>query len=135
MRLERRLVFPILFCLGCKPPTPVEQMDSTLSWLATARMTGEAWVRHTIPDTYARRTLELSAKKMGEVATDLLKSPPSGVSTATLDSVFTHSRVRVNALARLIAVKDAPGFGRQLDSLDADEKLVKQLVDSVEHKQ
>jgi hypothetical protein len=135
MRLERLLVFPILFCLGCKPPTPAEQMDSMLSWLATARMTGEAWLRHTTPDTYSRQTLELSGEKMGEVATDLLKSPPSGVDTATLDTLFTRSRIRVKAMARLIAAKNAPDFGRQLDSLGADEKLVKGVADAIEHKQ
>ena len=135
MRLERLLVFPVLFCLSCKPPTPAEQMDSMLSWLATARMTGEAWVRHTTPDTYSRQTLELSGEKIGQIAIDLMKSPPTGVDTAMLDSLFTRSRVRVEAMARLIASKNAPDFARQLDSLGVDEKLVKQLADSLEHKQ
>jgi hypothetical protein len=135
MRLERLLVLPVLFCLACKPPTPAEQMDSMLSWLATARMTGESWLRHTTPDTYSRETLELSGEKIGQIATDLLKSPPAGVDTARLEPLFTRSRVRVEAMARLIAAKNAPDFGRQLDSLGADEKLTKQLADSIEHKQ
>lgn len=135
MRLERLLVLPVLFCFACKPPTPTEQMDSMISWLATARMAGESWLRHTTPDTYSRRTLEMSGEKMGQISTDLLKSPPTGVDTATLDSLFTRSRVRVKAMARLIAAKNAPDFGRQLDSLGADEKLVKQLADSSEHEQ
>lgn len=135
MRLERLFVFPILFCLGCKPPTPAEQMNSMLSWLATARMTGDGWLRHTTPDTYSRQTLELSSERIGQIASDLLKSPPSEVDTATLDTLFTRSRIRVKAMARLIAAKNAPDFGRQLDSLDADEKLVKHLADSIEHRQ
>jgi hypothetical protein len=135
MRLERLLVFPILFCLGCKPPSPAEQMDSMLSWLATARMTGEGWLRHTTPDTYSRQTLEMSGEKIDQIAADLLRSPPSGVDKATLDSLFTHSRVRVNAMARLIAAKNAPDFGGQLDSLGTDEKRVKRLADSIEPKQ
>ena len=135
MRLERLFLLPILFCLACKPPTPPEQMDSILSWLATARMTGESWLRHTTPDTYSRETLEMSGEKIDQIAADLLKSPPSGVDTATLDSLFTRTRVRVSAMARLIAAKNAPAFGRQLDSLGADEKRVKQLADSIEAKQ
>jgi hypothetical protein len=135
MRLERLLVLPVLFCLACKPPTPAEQMDSMLSWLATARMTGESWLRHTTPDPYSRQTLELAGEKIGQIASDLLKSPPSGVDTATLDTLFTRSRVRVEAMARLLAEKDAPEFGRQLDSLGADEKLLKQIADSIENKQ
>jgi len=135
MRLERLLVLPVLFCLSCKPPTPAEQMDSMLSWVATARMTGEAWVCHTTPDAYSRQTLELSGEKIGQIASDLLKSPPSGLDTAALDTLFTRSEIRVQAMARLIAAKNAPDFGRQLDSLGADEKLVKELADSIEHKQ
>jgi len=135
MRLERLLILPVLFCLACKPPTPAEQMDSMLSWLATARMTGESWLAHTTPDTYSRQTLELSGEKIGQVATELLKSPLSGVDTARLEALFTRSRVRVEAMARLIAAKDAPDFGRQLDSLGVDEKLAKELADSIEHKQ
>jgi hypothetical protein len=110
-------------------------MDSMLSWFATARMTGEGWLRHTTPDPYSRRTLDLSGKKIGQIANDLLKSPPSGVDTAMLDTLFTRSRVRVEAMARLIAAKNAPDFGRQLDSLGADEKRVKQLADSIKPKQ
>jgi hypothetical protein len=110
-------------------------MDSMLSWLATARMTGEGWLRHTTPDTYSRQTLEMSGEKIDQIAADLLRSPPSGVDTATLDSLFTRSRVRVNAMARLIAAKNAPDFGGQLDSLGTDEKRVKRVADSIEHKQ
>ena len=38
-------------------------------------------------------------------------------------------------MARLIEAKDAPDFARQLDSLRADQKLVKQLSDSIESQQ
>jgi hypothetical protein len=38
-------------------------------------------------------------------------------------------------MARLIQAKDAPDFGRQLDSLRANQKLVKQLSDSIESRQ
>jgi hypothetical protein len=34
-------------------------------------------------------------------------------------------------MAQLIAAKDAPDFTRQLDSLRAEEKIVKQLSDSL----
>jgi hypothetical protein len=35
-------------------------------------------------------------------------------------------------MGRLIEAKDAPGFARELDSLRAAEKSVKQLSDSIE---
>jgi hypothetical protein len=38
-------------------------------------------------------------------------------------------------MARLITAKDAPDFGRQLDSLRADQKAVKQFSNSIESTQ
>jgi hypothetical protein len=35
-------------------------------------------------------------------------------------------------MARLINAKDAPDFARQLDSLRANQQIVKQLSDSIE---
>jgi hypothetical protein len=38
-------------------------------------------------------------------------------------------------MARLVEAKNSPAFLSQLDSLRLDEKLVKQLSDSIESKQ
>ena len=106
-------------------------MDSIQSWLATAGMAGDAWLRHTTPDKYTRQTLELSQQTLLQISSDLLKSPPHSVDSATLDSVLTRSRAHVAQMARLIEEKDAPDFARQLDSLRADQKIIKQLSDSI----
>jgi hypothetical protein len=135
MRMKRLLVISLLILAACKSPTPAEQMDSIQSWLATAEMVGEAWLRHTTPDKYSRQTLELSHESLLQISRDLLKSPPHSVDSASLDSILTRSRVNVAQMARLIQAKDAPDFGRQLDSLRADQKLVKQLSDSIESRQ
>ena len=107
-------------------------MDSIQSWLATAEMVGEAWLRHTTPDKYSRQTLHLSQETLLQISSDLLKSPPHSVDSATLDNVLTRSRAHVARMAQLIGEKDAPDFARQLDSLRADQKIIKQLSDSIE---
>jgi len=132
MRLKRLLVIPVVIVAGCKSPTPAEQMDSIQSWLATAEMVGEAWLRHSTPDKYSRQTLELSHENLLQVSSDLLKSPPHSVDSAALDHILTRSREHLDQMARLIAAKDAPDFGLQLDSLRADQKIVKQFSDSIE---
>ena len=132
MRVKRLLVISIALVAACKSPTPAEQMDSIQSWLATARMVGDTWLRHTTPDKYSRQTLELSQQTLLQISSDLLKSPPHSVDSATLDSVLTRSRSRVAQMARLIEEKDAPDFARQLDSLRVDQKIIKQLSDSIE---
>jgi hypothetical protein len=135
MHLKRLLVISVVILASCKPPTPAEQMDSIRSWLATAEMVGQAWLRHTTPDNYSRQTLELSHETLLRISSDVLKSPPPSVDSAILDRVLTKSRDDVAQMARLITAKDAPDFARQLDSLSADEKLVKQLSDSIESRQ
>ena len=107
-------------------------MDSIQSWLATAGMAGDAWLRHTTPDKYSRQTLELSHETLLQISSDLLKSPPPSVDSATLDSILARSRGYIAQMARLIEAKDAPDFGRQLDSLRADQKIIKQLSDGIE---
>lgn len=135
MRLERLLAIPLLVLLACKQPTPAEQLDSILSWLATAGMAGDAWLRHTTPDRYTRETLELSHQTIAQISEDLLKNPGPGMDTASLDSLLTRSRGRVAQMARFVEAKNSPAFTTELDSLRADEKLVKQRADSAESSQ
>ncbi|MGH7650241.1 MAG: hypothetical protein ACREMS_00210 [Gemmatimonadaceae bacterium] len=128
MRIKGLLLISCAFFCACKPPTPAEQMDSILSWVATADMTGEAWLRHSTPDTYSRQTLELSGKTILKISSDLLKSPPASLDSASLDSVITASRTHIGQMARLIEAKDSPDFSIQLDSLRADATIIKQLA-------
>ena len=133
--MKRFLVVPLALAVACKPPTPAEQLDSILSWVSTAGMAGDAWLRHTTPDKYTRQTLDLSDQTLLQIGTDLLKSPPASVDTAALDSVITRSRLHIAQMARLVEEKNAPDFKKQLDSLRIDQKLVKELADRVESSQ
>jgi hypothetical protein len=135
MRRERLLAIPLLVLLACKQPTPAEQLDSILSWLATAGMAGDAWLRHTTPDRYTRETLELSHQTIAQISDELLKKPGPGTDTASLDSLLTRSRGRIAQMARFVEAKNSPAFATELDSLRADEKLVKQRADSAESSQ
>ena len=135
MRTKRLLMLSLILAAGCKPPTPAEQMDSILSWIGTARMAGDAWLRHTTPDTYTHQTLVLSSETLGQISKDLLESPPAMVDTAALNRVLTKTSKRITRMAALISAKDAPQFTRQLDSLRTDQKTVKALAGSIEAKQ
>ena len=95
-------------------------------------MAGDAWLRHTTPDRYTRETLELSHQTLERISEDLLKAPVPGVDTASLDSVLTLSRGRIAQMARLVEARNSPAFAAVLDSLSADQKIVKQLADSAE---
>jgi hypothetical protein len=133
--VKRLLVISVALLVACKSPTPAEQMDSLQSWLATAGMVGDAWLRHTTPDKYSRQTLELSHETLLQISTDLLKSPPPAVDSTTLDTILTESQGHIAQMARLIAAKDAPDFARQLDSLRANQRVVKQLSDRIKSSQ
>ncbi|MGI8402745.1 MAG: hypothetical protein ACR2NS_14255 [Gemmatimonadaceae bacterium] len=131
MRPKRPLVIAIVLLVACKPPTPAQQMDSIQSWLATAEMVGQAWLRHTTPDKYSRQTLELSRETLAQISSDLLASLPPATDSAKLDAVLLRSRVRLDQMARLIESKNSPDFRRQLDSLAADKKIVEQISDGM----
>jgi hypothetical protein len=135
MRTKRFLLLSLILAVACKPPTPTEQMGSILSWIGTAGMAGDAWLRHTTPDTYSRQTLELSSETLGQISSQLLESPPPAVDTAALDNLLTGSRQRIARMAALIRAKDAPSFARELDSLRANQNTVKALAHSIESKQ
>jgi hypothetical protein len=124
-------VASLLSLTACKPPTPAEQLDSVVSWLGTAGMAGDAWLRHTTPDRYTRQTLELSHQTLLQLADDILKTSVPGLDSASLDSVLTRSRGRVAEMARLVQQKDSPAFKVQLDSLRSEEKVVKQVADTL----
>jgi hypothetical protein len=133
--VKRSLVVPLLFMLACKPPTPAEQMDSIVSWVSTAGMAGDAWLRHTTPDKYTRQTLELSNQTLLQIGGELLESPRPVVDSAVLAGVLTRSRFHIAQMARLVEQKNAPDFKTQLDSLRVDQRLIKQLSDSIESSQ
>jgi hypothetical protein len=135
MRIKRLLVLSLIFTTACKPPTPAEQMQSALSWIGTAGMAGNAWLRHTTPDTYTRQILELAHEKLGQISDDLLKSPPLGRASAPLNAVLARSRRRIARMEVLITAKNAPDFARQLDSLRADQRLVKRISNRIEPNQ
>ena len=135
MRIKRLLVLSLIFTTACKPPKPAEQMESALSWIGTARMAGSAWLRHTTPDAYTRQTLELSHEKLGQISDDLLKAPPIGRASASLNAVLARSRRRIARMEALITAKNVPGFARQLDSLRADQRLVKRISNRIEPNQ
>lgn len=134
MRAKRLLLLTLFFAPACKPPTPVERMDSILSWIGTAEMAGEAWLRRTTPDSYTRQTLELSHESIEQISTDLLASPPVGADTPALDSALTRSREGIARMAALIAAKNAPDFARELDSLRTNQKFLKQVSDGLASK-
>jgi hypothetical protein len=110
-------------------------MDSALSSLGTAEMAGEAWLRHTTPDRYTRQTLDDSHDTLRRLADDLQKKPPGGIDTALLGTALARSQGHIAQMARLVRQRNAPAFSSQLDSLRADQKIVKQLADDIESKQ
>lgn len=122
----------LLFALACKAPSASEQMDSAVSWLGTAGMAAEAWLRHGSPDKYTKQTLELSHDSLLDIGSALFKSLPAGIDSATVNSALTRSSAHIALMAQLVEQKDAPQFRSLLDSLYADERAVRRLADNVD---
>ena len=135
MSAKRLAVLSLFFALACKSPTATEQMDSIVSWLGTAGLTGEAWLRHTTPDKYTKQTLELSHNSLIDIASGLFKALPAGIDSAAVDSALSRGSGHIALMAKAVEQRNSPELRALLDSLHADEKVVKQLADSVEAKE
>ena len=130
MRLKRLVVVPLVMAIGCKPPTPAEQLDSIVSWVSTAKMAGDAWLRHTTPDKYTRQTLELSGQMLLETGSQVLRSPPATLDSAAFDRALTSTRFNIAEMARFVEEKDAGKFQQPWDSLRIYLKVMKDFSDS-----
>jgi len=130
--VKRFLAVPLLLAVACKPPTPAEQMDTIVSWIATARMAGDASLRRTTPDKYTRQTLELSDRMLLQSGSELLKSPPPAIDSADFAKVLIRTRFQIKEMARLVEQKAAPEFRQPWDSLGIYEKIVKQASDRID---
>ena len=135
MSTKRLAVLSIFLALACKSPSATEQMDSVISWVSTAGLTGEAWLRHTTPDKYTRQTLELTHDSLIDISSGLFKSIPAGIDSAAVDSALARSSGHIGLMAKAVEQKNSPDFCALLDSLHSDEKVVKQLADSIEAKE
>lgn len=134
MSTKRLAVLSLLVAVACKQPSATERMDSAISWIGTAGLTGEAWLRHTTPDKFTAQTLEQSHSSLLDISSGLFKALPAGIDSAALDSALTRSNEHIGLMAKLVEQKNSPDFRSMLDSLYADEKVVKQFADSVEAK-
>jgi hypothetical protein len=121
--------------VGCRTPTPGEQLDGVRSWLATADMAAQAWVNHTTPEKYTRQTLELAQQSVEQIAAELLQSPPSGVDSASLDSLLTRSTRRIDRMARLVTSRNSPEVRIDLDSLRIEENAVHEIAERLKSAQ
>ena len=124
-----------LVAIGCKPPTPDEQLDNARSWLATADMAAQAWLNRTTPDRYTRQTLQLSRENVRQMADGLRKSPAPGADTHSIDSLLTRSGSRVDRIAALVTSRNAPELRIQLDSLRVEERSVHEIAERLKSRQ
>jgi hypothetical protein len=128
----KRFLVVLLLAMGCKPPTPSEQMDTIVSWVSTAKLAGDSWLRHTTPDKYTRQTLELSDQMLLQTGTELLKSHPPSIDSAAFDRALTSARFNIAEMARFVQAKEADRFRQPWDSLRIYLKTMKEFSDSAE---
>ncbi|MFL5478818.1 MAG: hypothetical protein ACJ79X_07365 [Gemmatimonadaceae bacterium] len=132
MPAKRFSVLTLLLAIACKPPTPAEQMDTIVSWVSTARMAGDAWLRHTTPDKYTSQTLQLSDQMLLQTGSELLKSPPPTIDSAAFDRALTSTRFNISEMSRFVKAKDASQFRQPWDSVLIYMKIMKDFSDKVE---
>ncbi|MFL5502323.1 MAG: hypothetical protein ACJ79Q_13925 [Gemmatimonadaceae bacterium] len=132
MRTKGFFVLTVLLAIACKPPTPTEQMDTIISWVSTARMVGDAWLRHTTPDKYTSQTLQQADQMLLQTGSELLKSLPPAIDSAAFDRALTSTRFNISEMSRFVEAKDASRFRQPWDSVLIYMKVMKDYSDKVE---
>lgn len=60
MTARARLVYAVVLLAACKPERMKErdQLEQSVSWLATVQVLSHAWAENRVPTAYAERTLD-----------------------------------------------------------------------------
>jgi hypothetical protein len=120
---------------ACHTQSPADQLRAELktvaSWAATARMTGESWAGGSVPNAYARRTLQAAEEALQESAGDLNASAPDGSTVpdlrpATLGKMQKLQQI-LTQMSAAVAQQDRTAMAEQINQLASVEREIAEL--------
>ena len=127
MRPRRSSSLVLVLALACSTRPPAEQLKTELqtvaSWAATARMTGEQWLKGSVPRAYAAQTLRAAAETLEEEAQAIQGQEAAGAAELTRAAGATIGRMRT-----AVEGGDRAALARLLEQLKAEEQAARSLA-------
>ena len=134
MRLKCLCSLLLLLALTCCTRSPADQLKTELqtvtSWVATARMAGESWLKGTVPHAYAAHTLRMAEASLQEEAKTIQEQQASGGTTA-LHAALAAQALKlgqsVEQMRAAVERRDGSSLAQLLKQLEAEEQAAKAL--------
>jgi hypothetical protein len=121
-----------LLSFGCsRPPEPPETLEQISSYLATAKLAGDAWIGHRTPNPFTRNTLRDTRMNIAEQQAVLFEDTVPAVDTAVLRESLRRAKNTLATMEQLVDVANQPRFTSELALLKADADRVKNMSDSL----
>ena len=128
----------LILLASCSGKNSAEDIDKEIqnisSWVATANMVGDAWVRDVVPNKYAEQTLKKSTEKLRKEKDKIDKIKLSKVVTEH-DKLLLLAEViqlanKTEEMSRAVGQKNRLEVRQKLGELAAEERSLNKLKKS-----
>lgn len=110
-------------CLACSSQSPEEKIldtaQTTISWIATLRMTGEQWSANSVPTSFVATTVEAARGDLEQEADDAAKSKAAPDVRDPFRQIVTEARAVGKKLSQATEANDRPAVAREVARLAA----------------
>ncbi|WP_375506968.1 hypothetical protein [uncultured Nostoc sp.] len=123
---------------SCSGKSSVEDMEKETknisSWVATANMVGDAWIRHVVPNKYAEQTLKKSTEELRKEKDKIDKIKLSKDVTEHDKSLLLAEVIQITnkteEMSRAVGEKNRLEVRQKLGELAAEERSLNKLKKS-----
>lgn len=129
-----RALSPLLLIIStaCSKPSDkevtTEHLKTVGSWTATARMVAESWKQETVPQHYAKQTLETTQQEIAKETESLFRELPQ--TRSQLMPSLQHLQQTLQQLSSAVDQPEKAAIAAPLKQLIAEEKQLQTLITS-----
>lgn len=129
-----RALSPLLLFvpIACSQPSSSEvltqHLQSVNSWTATARMVAESWAQGSVPQHYAKQTLEKTQQEIAKDTESLFKEQPQARSQ--LAPSLQHLQQTIQQLSIAVDQPEKAAIATPLTQLIAEEQQLQSLINA-----
>lgn len=120
------LLFVLAACSRSSAAESTKALKTIQSWIATAQMTGEAWQEGSVPDVYAKQTLEKSQQEISKEAQGLTISSELSQQLQKTQQILEEITADIehhNKTATVIALQKLSNEQKQLNTAAAAQGI------------
>ena len=126
------LAFVLTGCAKRDADQLKSELQTVSSWTATARMTGEAWLKQALPRAYTAQTFRIAGETMQEEM-KTIRERPGGGAAEPWASLFNQAGMVGQLTERMreaVEKRDDQALDQLLKQLETQEQAIKALAKS-----